>query len=705
MLVRARALCTNFNVLNNSMTEPILKIPITDSLEDLISKEWLVTNGLGGYASGTVLGLNTRRFHGIFIPHLKAPRGRTMILPYLEESVNVENQKVFLGAVEFNGGRVDATCLKSLKEFRLECNTPTWTFEFGDQLLEKKIFMPYGQNTSVVSYRLLRGKVLHLNLRPYFSCRKHDGHLGYPREWPFTVDIHGEGYEIKAFDGAPVVRMILKPSKEDFAENPNWIKDIYYRAEFFRGLDSVENLNSPGCFSFNLKENEEVFFLVSTEDWNLIKDDPSVLFEKEIARRKKLLQHLSGELTDQTLFSQLVLAADQFIILPDSRHDKNILSGQLSKDLRTVIAGYHWFTDWGRDTMISLEGLTLCTGRKEEARAILQTFGHYVKNGLLPNHFPEGHQEAIYNTVDATFWYFHAIDRYLQHTNDVETLRLLYPILNSMIDCHIKGTDFGIHMDPKDHLIIASAEGCQLTWMDAKVDEWVVTPRRGKPVEIQALWFNALKLMESWSHLLNKESQRFADLAQKVYTSFNSRFWYEKGYLFDVIDTPKGNDSSLRPNQIISMSLRFPILNQDQWKSVVDIIETKLLTPFGLRTLDPAHKDYHGHYEGSRWERDAAYHQGLVWTWLMGHFIDAWQKVYNDSDKTTDFLKPFEGHLKDAGIGTISEIFDGDYPYHSRGCIAQAWSVAEVLRCFVKVSSDKQNASLRSEASVNRGPH
>ncbi len=676
------------------MNDPILNIsiPKDQTVEDLISKEWLVTNGLGGYASGTVIGINTRRHHGLFIPNLSSPRGRTVLLPLLEEHVILENQTIRLNGVELSNGSMEAPEVLHLKEFRLDYQTPTWVFDINGALIEKKIFMPYGFNSIYVSYRLLEGNNLTLKLRPFCSCRRHDGQLGYPQEWPFKVTLEGERYNILPFEGAPVIKMTLKPFRGQYVAEKHWIKNIFYRTEAQRGLDYIENLGSPGFITFDLKDKEEVFLIVSTESWESIERDPQHVIHEELDRRQRLLAQCD-EGHKNSVISQLVLAADQFIILPRTRHEKNsILSSEEQK--RTVIAGYHWFTDWGRDTMISLEGLTLCTGRHNEAKAILQTFSHYVKDGLLPNHFFEGEKNAIYNTVDATFWYFHAIDRYFQWTRDKDFLITIYPILESIIEHHVKGTHYGIHMNPQDCLIEAASEGYQLTWMDAKVDEWVVTPRRGKPVEIQALWFNAIKLMETWGELLNKPVGKYTQLAQKVSESFNSRFWFEKGgYLYDVIDSNKGQDESLRPNQILALSLRFPILEKRLWKSVVDTVEQKLLTPYGLRTLDPKDKDYHPNYSGNRWERDAAYHQGLVWTWLIGPFIDAWIKVYEDPQKAQEFFKAIKDHLKEAGVGTISEIFDAEPPFNARGCIAQAWSVAEVLRCFIHLTNLKEGTT------------
>jgi predicted glycogen debranching enzyme len=355
-----------------------------------------------------------------------------------------------------------------------------------------------------------------------------------------------------------------------------------------------------------------------------------------------------------------------------------------------VIAGYHWFGDWGRDTMISLEGLTLCTGRYQEAKAILRTFARYVKDGLIPNLFPEGARQGLYHTVDATLWYFHALDRYVSVTEDRDTLMMLYPMLKEVMHHHRRGTHFSIGVDAQDGLLQAGAPGCQLTWMDAKVDGWVVTPRRGKPVEVQALWYNALRLMALWAQQLGEPPDPWFEMAQQTEQSFHQRYWFAPGgYLYDVIDGEGGDDRSLRPNQIFALSLRFPVLRQERWQSVINVVRDHLLTPIGLRSLSPNHPDYKATYAGDLRARDAAYHQGTVWAWLIGHFIDAYLRVYNDKVQAHSLLNAFHSHLRDAGIGTISEIFDAEPPHRPRGCIAQAWSVAEVLRAYLKTKSDE----------------
>jgi predicted glycogen debranching enzyme len=668
------------------MVEPTLVFPWQPDNDPnfLLAREWLVTNGLGGYASGTLLGVSTRRYHGPFVPNLPAPRGRTVMIPRLDEEVHVGTRTVWLGGAEFADGKLEGDGRLFLKEFKYDSQVPTWVFEIDGYTVEKRITMPNTQNTVYLEYRLLGGdRPIRLNLRPYVTFRTHDGPLGCPPEWPFALTIARGCHEVHPFEGAPALRLCLRPAGGVFVAEQKMSRHIFYRVEQRRGYDHVEDLFSPGYFTVEIVPGETIAFVASTEVWELLELNASAIFEAEQQRFDKLLS-LAAEPARTGMAAQLVLAADQFIILPGSRPEERVLARAAGDDVRTVVAGYHWFTDWGRDTMISLEGLTLCTGRQQEARAILRTFSHYIKDGLLPNHFPEGQRTAIYNTADATLWYFHALDRYYQRTGDRETLSLLYPALKSVVEHHVKGTDFGIGMDAKDGLIKASAEGYQLTWMDAKVDGWVVTPRRGKPVEIQALWYNALRLMAVWSEELAEPAGEFMALAKHAFNAFNARFWYEPGrHLFDLIDGEEGDDASLRPNQIFSMSLRFPILIEARWRPVIDAVTEKLLTPFGLRSLDPGHKDYKPCYDGDLRARDAAYHQGTVWAWLIGHFIDAWQKVYWDKKKARAMLRGFAEHLRDAGVGTIGEIFDAEPPYAPRGCIAQAWSVAEVLRALL----------------------
>src|SRR5581483_5423078 len=453
-----------------------------------------------------------------------------------------------------------------------------------------------------------------------------------------------------------------------------------YRIERARGYEFEGGLWSPGVIRFTIEPGHEVGLIASVEPWDAIRAmDAGDACVAEHARRGKL-KTIAKSANGDEFRSQLVLAADQFLISPRTRAADEARAHATGDDPRTVIAGYHWFTDWGRDTMISLEGLTLVTGRHREAGNILRTFASYIRDGLIPNMFPEGEHEGLYHTADATMWFFHAVARYIRYTNDRDTLRQLLPKMVEIIDHHIRGTRFNIHVDPEDGLLSQGAEGYQLTWMDAKVGDWVVTPRRGKAVEINALYYNALCILEGFLREEGDEANaaRMQQYAAKARASFNQRFWNEEGqYLYDVVDP---NDPACRPNQIFAISLDHPVLNESRWKRVIGVVEERLLTPYGLRSLSRDHPDYKKAYDGDLRARDAAYHQGTVWGWLIGPFIDAWRKVH-PGEEASRFLAAFPKHMEEACIGTIAEIFDAEPPYHPRGCAAQAWSVAEVLRC------------------------
>ena len=488
----------------------------------------------------------------------------------------------------------------------------------------------------------------------------------------------------------PTLRLLLY-GKGDFVIERKRIERLRYILEETRGYTTIGDLWSPGSFVVDCSPGQEITLAASTESWEVVRAlPPAEAWEAERERRGRLIA--SADSKAQTgMGAELVLAADQFVVTPAGRLPDATRAYAAGDEMRTVIAGYHWFTDWGRDTMISLEGLTLTTHRFLEAGWILRNFANAIRQGLIPNLFPEGSREGLYHTADATLWFFHAIDRYLQATGDRWTLRLLLPKLIDIIDCHIKGTLFGIGVDSKDGLLSQGQENYQLTWMDAKVDDWVVTPRRGKAVEINGLWYNALRLLQQW---LSEEAQPDKALELKAHAdraraSFNERFWYsDEGYLFDVIDGEGGNDAACRPNQLLAISLRHPVLDPAKWEPVLETVRRRLLTPVGLRSLAPGHPNYKARYFGDLRSRDAAYHQGTVWAWLIGPFIDTWLKVHpDDVAGARAFLEGFVPHLGEAGVGSISEIFDADEPFVPRGCISQAWSVAEVLRCWVKTAS------------------
>ena len=671
------------------MPETIRRIRTTDPgvADTLIIREWLVANGLGGYASGTVSGFITRRYHGLLIAAMPAPLGRVIMLNYLSELFTLpDGRNIVLGDEKLDRGLfIDGT--GHLREFRLEDGMPVWEYDFGGSIIEKRIIMPHLQNTTLIRYTCLSGKEkLKVQLRPALHIRPHNLPLNEPFTGDYSLRVSGQGYEIFSDSNFPMLRLSFG-DQGTFTIQSDMIRDIYCRVEAERGYYCHAAFWCPGFFSSDMEEHQSRTFTVSTESWAIIQAmTPDEAFRAEEFRRSRLVNRARRNVEGK-IAEELVFAADQFIITPTGRIEDATRANARGDQIRTVIAGYHWFTDWGRDTMISLEGLTLTTGRFNEAGWILRTFSQYIKEGLIPNLFPEGESEGRYHTADATLWFFHALDRYLEVTGNRYMLPLLYPRLEEIIDHHLRGTRFGIGIDPEDGLLRQGEERYQLTWMDAKVGDWVVTPRRGKAVEINALWYNALCLMETWARQERGagESSRYAELAGRARISFNRRFWYAKGkYLYDVVDTEHGkDDASLRPNQVLAISLRHPVLDQDKWESVLAVVERELLTPVGLRSLAKSHPDYKKQYFGDIHARDAAYHQGTVWAWLIGPFIDAWLKLHpGDYPGARKFLEGFDNELSEACIGSIGEIFDAESPFTPRGCVAQAWSVAEVLRCL-----------------------
>lgn len=667
----------------------------------LRDREWLTCNGLGGFASGALLGIPTRRYHGILVPNLAQPKGRHIMLSRLDERVLAGSCTARLSGAQFLDGGVESDCHAYLTEFSLQWQVPTWTFEIAGRRLRKTILMPHRQNTVCVSYELLDGPAVTVELRPCTAFRRQDAPLNRDMPRCRLASEHG-GHELCLEGSELAVRFGMQVPSE-FVEQPHHESNVYYHIEHERGYDAAEDLFCPGTLRFELAPGAPAAFVATTEEWPALRLDTEDLHAGQVHRAQKLLE-LAPIADGDELAASLVLAADQFIVLPRSRDEESVMAAAAGDDVRTVIAGYHWFGDWGRDTMIALEGLTLCTGRHREARAILQTFAGYVRDGLLPNLFPEGESEGLYHTVDATLWYLHAIDRHAVRTGDRSLVEDLYPLLADIIAHHLRGTRFGIGMDPADGLLRAGAPGYQLTWMDAKVDDWVVTPRRGKPVEIQALWYNALCLMADWARTLGSSPGEYEQLATRVRESFNARFWnQDEACLFDVVDGEGGDDASVRPNQLLAISLRHPVLEQRRWRSVMEKVTEKLLTPFGLRTLSPEDPKYQRNYHGDLRTRDNAYHQGTVWPWLIGPFVDAWLRVQGSPAGARALLASFPQHLLDAGVGSISEIFDAERPYLPRGCIAQAWSVAEVLRAWTLAGSAARRDAAFSDKTVAAG--
>jgi predicted glycogen debranching enzyme len=664
-----------------------------DDARNQLRQEWLVTNGVGGYASGTISGAVTWRYHGLLIAALPSPMGRVVMLNHLAESLRMaDGRLVHFCAQNSNPREGILACGEFLTEFRLENEMPIWRYELENIALEKTLVLLHGQNTVHITYRLLSGpESLQLELRPSMHFRRHEHSVSeaMTREYLFTAETGR--YEVSAGEDLPPLRMSLRGDGCTFTHDGGSRREIYYQKDADRGYESRGILWSPGYFNVHLTSGKDATLIASTESWNTMHAlSPAEAVDFYHQRRARLIRTADPK-AHASPAADLVIAADQFIINPVGRVQDSARAHAAGDEIRTVIAGYHWFTDWGRDTMISLEGLTLVTRRYVEAGWILRTFAHYIRYGLIPNLFPEGENQGLYHTADATLWFFHALNRYVTYTNDRDTLRQILPKLVDVAEHHLRGTRFGIAVDPQDGLLRQGAENYQLTWMDAKVDNWVVTPRRGKAVEINGLWYNALCLLADWLRADKKEeaAETYAKHAARAKQSFNQRFWYAEGnYLYDVVDGESGNDWACRPNQLLAFSLQHPVLEERYWKPVLETVRERLVTPLGLRTLSRDHADYKAKYFGDLRARDAAYHQGTVWAWLIGPFIDAWLKVHpDDRANARKFLSGFEPHLNQGCVGSINEIFDAEPPFTPRGCIAQAWSVAEVLRAWVKTAS------------------
>jgi predicted glycogen debranching enzyme len=681
------------------MDKLIRRIDLTrargDDARQLLRREWLATNGLGGYASGTICGSVTWRYHGLLIAALPAPFGRMVMLNHLAEYIRFAHGRVVeIGGEERSQPQEAEHLGHFITEFRLENHLPVWRYEVEGIVLEKHVLFLYGQNTVHISYRLLsKQENVSLELRPSMHFRGHDQAVNDKAHETYRFSVTGDQYEVMTGESLPRLRMVMKGDHAAFTYDGGTRREIFYQKEADRGCEARGSLWSPGYFSVTLHRKRDATLIASTEWWSTmlaLTPEEALKFYHSRHRRLATSARLNGNGRVDAA-ADLVLAADQFVITPAGRIQDSARAHAAGDEIRTVIAGYHWFTDWGRDTMISLEGLTLTTNRHAEAGWILRTFAYYIRDGLLPNLFPEGQNQGLYHTADATLWFFHALDRYVEVTKDHDTLRLILPKLVDIVEQHLRGTRFGIKVDGADGLLLQGAPGYQLTWMDAKVDDWVVTPRRGKAVEINGLWYNALKLLEEWQQTMGdkKLAQRYSELAGRLKESFNSRFWYERGkFLFDIVDGEEGDDCSCRPNQLLAFSLKHPVLEKKYWKPVLETVQKRLLTPVGLRTLSREHSDYKAKYFGDLRARDAAYHQGTVWAWLIGPFIDAWLKVHpDDRSGARKFLEGFVSHLDEGCVGSINEIFDAEPPYAPRGCIAQAWSVAEVLRCWVKTEA------------------
>ena len=647
---------------------------VCGDLSVVTKREWLVTNGIGGYASGTIANTLTRRYHGLLMAALKPPLGRTLLLAKLDETAEYDGVYPDSGRLyplytnRWEDGTFEGNGHHFLNRFHLEGTTPVWTYAVANALLEKRIWMQPGANTTYVQYRLTRATgPLGLTIKALANYRDYHS-TTIVNDWFPTIEDVAKGLRITMFDGARP--FYLFSDRAALTPQFDWYEDFFLSVEDFRGQRDVsEDHLYLAQLQVTLRPGESFAIIASTEPSPTL--DSEAAYATRRAYEGALLERAGGDLPAP--LQQLVLAADQFVVSRPTAADPNG---------KSIIAGYHWFSDWGRDTMIALPGLTLATGRPEIAASILRTYAQFVDQGMLPNRFPDAGETPEYNTVDATLWFFEAVRAYLDATGDMVLLRELFPILADIVAWHIKGTRYAIRMDAADGLIHAGEAGVQLTWMDAKVDDWVVTPRIGKPVEINALWYNALRSMEEFAAALGEDPTRYSELADQARTGFD-RFWNAPlGYCYDVLDSSGGPDGSLRPNQLLAVALPHSPLAAEQQRSVVDACARHLLTAYGLRSLSPDDKAYIGRYGGDRRKRDGAYHQGTVWGWLIGPFVAAHLRVYGDKAAARGYLTPLLQSLVDHGVGSLSEIFEGDAPFAPRGCIAQAWSVGEVLRVW-----------------------
>jgi len=649
------------------------------NLDRALSLEWLETNGRGGFASGTIAGANTRRYHALLLTARKPPSERFVLVNHLEEWLDIDGQAIPL-STNLYPGVVHPAGHEHCSQFSTD-PWPTWTFDCNGITIQREILSVHGRDIVMVRWKLIgkkRSRVV-LRVRPKLTGR--DYHATHHENGSLSTEATiGNG--MVAWQPYSDVLPVRAFHPGSYRHEPNWYRHIQFPVEQQRGLDSEEDWWSPGEFTFDLASGATKTLALTSEIIDRL--DIAALARREKSRRDIILKAAPAR---DPLAQALWCAADGYLSERGRQH--------------TVIAGYPWFTDWGRDTFISLPGLYLVTGRLDLAWQVITAFAAHVSEGMVPNRFPDAGEQPEYNTIDASLWFIHAIDRYLAASgNEVLVRETAWPAVKEILDGYRRGTRYGIRMD-RDGLMMGGVPGVQLTWMDAKVGNWVVTPRHGKPVEIQALWIRALEVGETLARRFGETdlANRCQDHRSNAIASFRKRFWYEDGgYLYDVIDGPEGDDASLRPNQLYAISLVDDLVPHDRAQRILHLVEEQLMTSVGLRTLSPLDPRYRGRYEGGVRERDGAYHQGTVWPFLLGTFVTAWIKVFGTSkvvrQEARRFLDGIGAHLNDACLGQVSEIFDGDPPHTARGCCAQAWSVAEPLRALIEdigIQVDVQN--------------
>lgn len=633
--------------------------------------EWLETNGLGGFALSTVSGRNARRYHGLVVAATTPPTGRAVLLGKLEETLVVGQERFDLSVNRY-AGRLHPRGDLHLRSFRVD-PFPTWEYEAGGVRLRRTFFLVHGEDTAVVSWELITGPAgdVRLEVRPLLAYRDHHHLRDVATPCDPAVLREEGGVRLSPVCALPDLR--LAHDADSVAETFFWYRGLEYDLDRERGFEYTEDLFSPLSFGWDLSARPEAT-LLATLGSRRAEDAPELRAAEEKRRRR-----VEGAGSDRRLLRLLRAAADRFVVR--------------RAEGWTIVAGYPWFTDWGRDAMIALPGLLLATRRFDVARSVLETFARHVDRGMVPNRFPDEGSEPEYNNVDATLWFVEAVRAYHEATRDDAFRRQVYPLLVEIVERHLRGTRFGIRADV-DALLSSGEPGQQLTWMDARVDGVVVTPRSGKPVEVQALWHNALRTVALYAADLGDAftAARLLALADQARESFGALFWDEKvGHLADVVSPDGIRDLSFRPNQLLALSLHRPLLTGRRAERVLRTVEERLLTPYGLRTLDPAHPDYRGRFEGGPAERDAAYHQGTVWPWLLGPLVDAHLAVRGNTPESrrtaSAWLAPLVEHLFGPGLGQLPEVFDGDPPHRPGGCVAQAWSVGEVLRAVLRTGA------------------
>ncbi len=678
------------------VTLPKIRIgsEILSDFDKAIQREWIVTNGLGGYASSTVLGINTRKYHGLLVAAFNPPTDRRVLLTKLDEEIEIENKTYHTGSNEFRG-KIHPEGYRFLSSFALQ-PLPTYRYSVRGFQLQKTIFMPQGKNATIILYEVSNPSEgeTSIQISPFVNSRHFHSVTDKDKiQWNFVQKPSEQ--EVTILPSIPLSTLTIFSSNGQYVPNKgDWIEEMYFRVDSSRGESCLDDSFKPGHFNLRVAAQERKrFFVLAVAGKDEMEaeailssiprrlEDIEALFNQELNRRGDLLRRFQERHTDVEMkdwLRWLLLATDSFIVNRESTRKKS------------VIAGYDWFEDWGRDSLISLPGLTLVTGRFEDAKEILLTFKHYCNKGIIPNRFPDrAGDEPKYNTVDATLWYVNAAFQFLKYTGDFDFIQEnLWDTLKAIIEHHVQGTLYNIHMED-DGLI---AHGPQLTWMDATTDDSFVTPREGKAVEIQALWYNALKIMELLAtHFDQKdEAKGYSAIAERARESFREKFWnQQEDCLFDVINEEK-KDPSLRPNQIVAVALDFSMLEKAKSEMVAEAVQKRLWSTYGLRTISKDDPRYVGKYVGDWNQRSRAYHNGTAWPWLTGLFTTAFLKAKNYEERWRSFafktfLQPlFQHELYQAGLGTMSEIFDGDPPHMSRGCIAQTWSVAEPLRTFVE---------------------